>query len=169
MAYTQRQIAGHIIELQRYLHGIACFNDQVPVIIPDGIYGKETSNAVRAFQREYNLNETGRADIGTWNKIVQIYRKTVNADAEPFISFPDNSHIIRMGDRGILVYAVQSMLCYIADYFDNTECPAVSGVYNSETAKCIRLFQQMNNLPATATVDKATWNLLVMTSRNCRY
>ena len=48
MAYTDEQKRQHILELQAYLHGIS-HQSQLPHLIPDGVYGENTANAVRLF------------------------------------------------------------------------------------------------------------------------
>ena len=50
MPYTPEQKKKHVREFQRYLQGIAYYNHKIPLIIPDGYFGKETETAVRAFQ-----------------------------------------------------------------------------------------------------------------------
>ena len=40
MAYSNAQRKQHIYELQTYLHAIALMNSKIPLIIPDGTYGK---------------------------------------------------------------------------------------------------------------------------------
>lgn len=167
MSYTQHQTQSHIKELQGCLHAISCVNPQIPLIIPDGIYDGETANAVRAFQREYGLNESGRADMSTWNKIVQIYREIVEGEIENPIFFPSANHIVKIGESGLSVYVIQAMLCVISGFFDNFECPQINGVYNNETAKCVRKFQLLNNLSASGFVDRKTWNMLVKSSKSC--
>ena len=72
MAYTDSQRRQHILELQKYLHSISLFNDNILTITPDGVYGKDTAEAVRNFQREYGLPQTGNTDSATWNKVVGI-------------------------------------------------------------------------------------------------
>ena len=60
MPYTPKQKKKHVREIQCYLQGISYYNDKIPLIIPDGYFGKETSTAVRAFQREYKIPEPHR-------------------------------------------------------------------------------------------------------------
>ena len=45
----------------------------IPRITADGIYGEKTKEAVRAFQRIFNLPQSGVTDFATWYKISQIY------------------------------------------------------------------------------------------------
>ena len=42
----------NIQEIQRYLYNISHFIDTIPSVVPDGIFGEKTENAVRAFQQE---------------------------------------------------------------------------------------------------------------------
>ena len=65
MTYTDSQRRQHIIGLQKYLHSISLFNDNILTITPDGVYGKDTAEAVRNFQREYGLPQTGNTDSAT--------------------------------------------------------------------------------------------------------
>ena len=74
MAYTDEQKRQHILELQAYLHGIS-HQSQLPHLIPDGVYGENTANAVRLFQQQNQLPPTGETDTATWNAIAQAYRQ----------------------------------------------------------------------------------------------
>ena len=45
----------------------------IPKIAEDGIYGETTAEAVRIFQKIFELPETGIVDYVTWYKISDIY------------------------------------------------------------------------------------------------
>ena len=62
-----------IRSLQTMLRVIAEDDKRLPAVIPDGIYGPTTMNAVSSFQRLYNLPVTGVTDQSTWDKIVSVY------------------------------------------------------------------------------------------------
>lgn len=51
-----------IAEVQRYLRAVSYKHSEVPHVGVDGIYGKETEAAVRAFQLLSALKETGQVD-----------------------------------------------------------------------------------------------------------
>ena len=70
-----------IRSLQTMLRTIAHADETLLKIVPDGIYGPNTVQAVREFQRQNALPVTGETDNTTWNKLVAIY--TVPLDAEP--------------------------------------------------------------------------------------
>lgn len=166
MAFTANQKRQHIRELQTYLHAISFFNEKIPRVIPDGFYGKETVLAVRAFQREYGLPETGNTDFATWNKIVSVYRSYVYANPVSYNIFPSASYVLRQGDTGILVYILQAMLNDIGAAHDNIPDLAVSGDFNVQTMEAVKQFQKRAGLPQSGSVNSGTWNLLVRTSEH---
>lgn len=60
-------------QLQEQLNRIAMNYPAIPTIAADGIYGEATANAVRSFQRIFNMPVSGVTDYPTWYKISQIY------------------------------------------------------------------------------------------------
>ncbi|MDD3367452.1 MAG: peptidoglycan-binding protein [Lachnospiraceae bacterium] len=62
-----------VLQLQQQLNRIAQNYPAIPTIAADGIYGTGTANAVRVFQRVFNLPETGVVDYPTWYEISSIY------------------------------------------------------------------------------------------------
>ena len=59
--------------MQMQLNTIAGDYPAIPTIRVDGVYGSETANAVKTFQKIFNLPQTGEVDFATWYKISQIY------------------------------------------------------------------------------------------------
>ena len=62
-----------VLQIQQQLNRIAQNYPAIPKITADGIYGSATANAVRTFQRIFNLGQTGIVDYPTWYKISEIY------------------------------------------------------------------------------------------------
>ena len=62
-----------VLQLQEQLNRIALNYPAIPQISADGIYGERTAEAVRTFQKIFNLPQTGVTDYATWYKISQIY------------------------------------------------------------------------------------------------
>ncbi len=60
-------------QMQEQLNRISDNYPAIPKIAADGIYGSQTAEAVRIFQRIFNLPQTGVTDYATWYKISQIY------------------------------------------------------------------------------------------------
>lgn len=60
-------------QLQTQLNRIARNYPAIPSITADGIYGPATAEAVRTFQRIFNLPQTGVTDYATWYEISEIF------------------------------------------------------------------------------------------------
>ena len=60
-------------QLQQQLNRIARNYPAIPTLIPDGIYGPDTAEAVRMFQKIFHLPQTGIVDYPTWFEISDIY------------------------------------------------------------------------------------------------
>lgn len=71
-----------VLQIQQQLNRIAQNYPAIPRIAADGIYGTNTANAVRVFQRVFNLPQSGIVDYPTWYKISEIY-VGVSRIAEP--------------------------------------------------------------------------------------
>lgn len=69
-------------QMQSQLNRIAQNYPAIPMIAADGIYGPATAEAVRTFQRIFDLPQTGVVDYPTWYSISNIY-VGVSRIAEP--------------------------------------------------------------------------------------
>lgn len=69
-------------QMQQQLNRIARNYPAIPTIAADGIYGSRTAEAVRTFQRIFNLPQSGVVDYPTWYQISNIY-VGVSRIAEP--------------------------------------------------------------------------------------
>lgn len=59
--------------IQRQLNTISNTYSAIPKLRVDGIYGQSTAEAVRAFQKIFNMPQTGVVNLATWYQISQIY------------------------------------------------------------------------------------------------
>ncbi len=62
-----------VAQIQEQLDTIAQVYTEIPRLNADGIYGENTRDAVKAFQKIFDLPQTGIVDFATWYKISQIY------------------------------------------------------------------------------------------------
>lgn len=60
-------------QIQQQLNRIAQNYPAIPTVSADGIYGPATAEAVKAFQRIFNLPQSGIIDYPTWYSISNIY------------------------------------------------------------------------------------------------
>ncbi len=160
MAYTQEQQREHIRELQKMLYELSFIDDRIPVIIPDGIYDRETAQAVKTFQQLYGLRPTGEVNHASWELIAAEHFDKVGSTPVRLDIFPKDRIYISKGDRGLEVYAVQALLAVLAEAFGNFAAPLVTGIYDDETERAVGAFQNIGLIPVTGSTDRETWNLL---------
>lgn len=163
MAYNQAQRKAHIREIQGYLYGISYYNEKIPRIIPDGIFGKESQIAVKAFQQEYSLPITGEVNKPTWEKIIYIYKKLVRSEPETISVFPSKSYIMKQGDKGYPVMVLQVMLSAVMENCSSCEKINATGFFDASTVRAVKSFQSMTQKSETGNVDIAMWNILART------
>jgi hypothetical protein len=98
----------------------------------DGVYGKSTTAAVKAFQRKVGVPADGRVGPATWPKLVVK---------------------IKRGSRGSAVRAIQHQIRY--QYGDKGV--AVDGVFGASTQAAVKNFQGNHGLRVDGIVGSATW------------
>lgn len=152
-----------IRSLQTMLRVIAEDDGGLPTVVPDGIYGQETINAVNAFQRKYGLPITGITDQLTWERIVEIYEPALirAGKAEPIEIIMDPGQVFRRGDRGPYIFLLQSLLTQLSLDTPSILRPDHSGILDDTTAVSLSEFQRLAALPITGELDKITWKHLV--------
>lgn len=156
-----------VASMQTKLNRISVNYPSIPKIDPaDGIFGVETENAVRQFQRIFDLEPDGIVGNATWYKIQFIFNavKRLNELNSEGITEEDFNQqfpgVLSLGDTGSSVSVIQYYLAALS-YF-NAQIPAVSvnGTFDEQTQNAIFAFQTAYGLPVTGVVDDATWNLL---------
>ena len=112
--YSEEQKSQHIYDLQTCLRRLQQERGVSP-LVPDGIYGAETAEAVRAHQRECGLPVTGRVDRETWDSIYAAAAQLFAADTPPAaVLFFPRSGVLAPGSRGRAVFVLQLIHCRAA-------------------------------------------------------
>lgn len=153
-----------IRSLQTMLRVIAENDPSHPTLVPDGIYGPETMQAVSIFQRKHGLNVTGIADQPTWETIVAVYEPALveQDDAQALEIILNPQQIIRKGERHPHVYLVQAILSVLSDAYDSIPRPGTSGLLDDATSDSLSSFQVLAGLGMTGNLDKNTWKQLAL-------
>lgn len=149
--------------LQTMLRVIAKDDPSMPTVVPDGIYGPSTMNAVCAFQRRCGLPVTGIVDLNTWEHIVEAYEDAIIrvGKAEPIEILLAPGQILKVGDSNPYIYLTQSMLTQLSHDHTVICQPGHSGVLDRDTANSLSDFQKLAGLDATGDLDRKTWKHLV--------
>ena len=151
-----------IRNLQTYLRQLSHHDASITAPPIDGIYDRDTSQAIRDFQRSQNLAPTGIADQALWELLYANYRRSLaeNAPAIKIDLFPPlpRDQTYTVGAVGFIIAAIQFMLRELESKYGGIELPEITGVYDGKTADAVRFFQQQNALRVNGLVDRATWN-----------
>ena len=152
-----------IRSLQTMLRVIAEDDPRLPTVVPDGIYGPTTMNAITAFQRLYGLPVTGITDQTTWGQIVNVYEPALIrvSKAEPIEILMDPGEVYRLGQSNAYIFLLQSILTQLSQDNPSISQPEHNGVLDSLTSEALAAFQLLAGLPATGELDKVTWKYLV--------
>ena len=150
--------------LQTMLRVIAARHADLPGVIPDGIYGQQTANAVSAFQRKLGIPITGITDQPTWEMIVSEYQSALIlvTPAQPLQIILESNQVIRSGEEHHSIYLTQAMLTAMAKEYSSIPEPSLTGVLDGSTSESIAAFQRLSGLDITGELDKITWKHLVL-------
>lgn len=149
--------------LQYYLNFLGFFNPKLPQITVDGIFGKETRDAVLTFQNLYGLTVDGIVGRGTWNQIQNAYNGVVNSLPSQYKAYKSllyPGYIITTGAKGTVVRQLQTYINVIADNVSSVPRVTVDGDYGTNTANAVRAIQRLNGLTPNGQVGPLTWNTI---------
>ena len=129
-----------IRSLQTMLRTIAHVDETLLKLVPDGIYGPNTVQAVREFQRQNALPVTGETDNATWNKLVAVY--TVQSPsvlpAAPVTVRWTPNRTLAAGSRNSHLFLIQSMLQALARFYVNAPVLTVTGVHDAPSVAAVK-------------------------------
>lgn len=150
--------------IQYYLNIIAYFNPDLNPPPLDGIYGPETTAAVKQFQQYYGLPVMGVLNTATWNVLNRIYSETVEFLPEGYSGdygklYP--GYFLSEGMSGENVRDLQTYLALIGRNFEAIPEIPVTGYFGTQTRDAVIAFQNAFGIPANGAVGPITWNTIV--------
>jgi peptidoglycan hydrolase-like protein with peptidoglycan-binding domain len=130
---------------------------------PNGVFGVETENAVRIFQRTFNLLQDGRVGRSTWNAIMRYWvsitkLSELNGEGERIGLDPNPpTVVIRQGSRGADVIHAQFILNFVAQFYPDINPPIMDSIFGASTDSAVRAFQRRFGLTVDGVVGPNTW------------
>ena len=143
--------------VQFWLNTIAQYDDNIPTLTVDGIFGTGTTAAVRAFQRRHGLTVDGVVGKTTWDAIYREYRSIQSDNGTPN-AYPGTP--LRPGDRGQNVRLVQFWLKIARSVYSALNDVGVDGIFGPSTTAAVKKFQRYFGLASDGIVGRATWSKL---------
>lgn len=156
--------------MQQRLRSISRVYDAIPPGPVDGVFGAETTAAVRAFQREFDLEESGNIDWATWSMIILVHQGLeglrvgggeFNLGLEPTCLMFHTTGVNDCVSNPAVVDLLQTVLGSFARRFPVFTVVPVSGVYDEATAGQVAVFQKLAGLPENGVLDRRTWNMIL--------
>ena len=145
-------------ELQYYLYLLGAYNNIIPAVTIDGVFGSRTEAAVIAFQKLAGLTADGIVGPATWAALYQdasVLRLSGPVITVDRLDYPGTP--LTIGSEGDAVLYYSLLLERIAYYFDAVQSPGLTSIYTQELADATRSFQRLLSLPQTGIVDADTW------------
>ena len=160
-------ISNQVRDIQVRLNRISTNYPAIPKIYPvNGVFDIGTEEAVRAFQKLFQLTQDGVVGKATWYRIQYLYtsvKKLAELDSEG-LSLAEVSkqfpNLLREGDRGVGVRVLQYFLAVLSQFYPTIPEPAIDDIFGPQTAQSVRAFQLWAGLPVDGIVGKQTWDAL---------
>ena len=136
------------------------------------VFDGETEEAVKAFQRIFNLTPDGVVGKATWYKIKQIYAavKRLSELTSEGLTIPEVERVfrteLRIGDSGVEVEALQYYLAFLGYFYPQLPPIPINGFFDELTRDAVFTFQNEYNLPVTGVVDLNTYYTIERTYKN---
>lgn len=159
--------------IQNQLNRISINYPNITPIYPvDGVFGEQTENSVKIFQKQFNLTADGIVGNATWYKINYIYvavKKLAELGSEGIVDreigdYPGFS--IRRGDRSVYSQEIQFFLSIISNFTDEIPSVKIDGNFGKSTEAAVIAFQRWIGITADGIVGRVTWDRLVSVYRN---
>ncbi len=155
----------YVTVLQVMLNRISRNYPAIPRVSPvDGVFGAQTEESVKQFQRIFNLTPDGLVGQGTWYKLVSLYVAVTNlaelvSEGQPFtqVQGPAPGVTLREGSTGVAVSALQYFISIIGQFSPAVPVLAIDGIFGPWTTAAVNAVQSRLGLPVTGVVDQATW------------
>lgn len=163
---------GEKVEILQYMLSVLSqFNNSIPNVAQDGIFGDNTLAAVKAFQEYYDLPVTGTVDEATWNLMYRVLKNTYDIvlfggrDLD-IQTAPYPGYVLQIGSTGDDVRTLQEYINTIAAANPNIDSVSVTGVYGRATRNSVMQIQELYSLLRTGNVNEATWDAIANGYKN---
>ena len=160
--------AGNTVKtIQLELNRIADNYPAIPKIEnPNGVFDKATEDAVREFQRIFNLTPDGIVGKSTWYQLKYLYNgvKRLNELTSEGLTLEEVTRpfpaVLREGNSGVDVRSLQYYLDALAYFNDALPDIEQDGYFGPATAAAVRAFQSLVGLNPDGIVGPQTWQQL---------
>ena len=148
---------------QTFLREIGNKYEEMPTVIPDGVFGEQTEASVKWFQNFRGLPVTGVIDKQTWDTLLEDYLILL-AEREPPVCvniLPKDFDVILPNEENRYLHSIQSIMKNLSKEFDTVPDLDVTGIHDEASVNSVRSLQKILGKEETGNIDKNFWNDLV--------
>ncbi len=152
-----------VANVQYLLSYLAEFYNTIPQISIDGDFGAATEDAVKSFQRTFELPITGTVDLATWDILYRTYIGFVEAIPPKYIEgnvIPYGGVPLRLGSESDSVRVLQEYINYIAQFYGEISDVNVTGYFGPQTEAAVKALQALFGIEQSGTVAAPTWEAI---------
>ncbi|MCL2578305.1 MAG: peptidoglycan-binding protein [Defluviitaleaceae bacterium] len=160
-----------VVEIQFLLDFISMYHSEIPFVPQTSRFDALTENAVREFQRLFNITADGIVGATTWSKLYDVYWGIVDSGVggggggggggcgieNP--PFPGVS--LRVGSAGNSVRLIQQAINKLAEFIPGLWQIAEDGIFGNGTREAVIAFQRIFGLVVDGIVGPNTWRRLM--------
>ncbi len=161
-------VGQNVMVIQQQLNQISKTYNNIPDIpVENGNFDAYTQDAVRAFQKQFNLSPDGIVGKKTWYQLAFVYnaaRRLLDLSKKSRnIKVPESapSSTLKEGSTGADVRLLQYLLNAASVFYNSVFPVEENGTFDKATKDSVNSFQKTFSLSQTGTVDGATWNALL--------
>ena len=149
-------------QVQQSLRILGKNEENLPEVFVDGIFGKETDAAVKAYQKDRGFDPSGVVDNETWDSLMKSARRH-KPDIEPPFSitpFIDTVSTAKFGEKRFSVYFIQLMFREMSEKYCGFDDIELNGINDGKTFEAIKMLQKCAGInDVNGTLDKITWDI----------
>ena len=151
-----------IRSMQSMLRALASVDAELETVVPDGIYGEQTKQAVISFQKKHGLPATGITDLITWETLVQAHKdhRIVHGPASSLELHLQPGQVILSGEENNHMYAINGVLQALSAQYESMPMAESGGVHTASGAEAVMWLQKRANLEQTGHIDRHTWRMI---------
>lgn len=151
-----------VFDLQTMLRVISFQHSWLPRLVPDGMFGEKTLEAVMLFQRELFPPVTGVVDNAVWDAIVDVYQQSRSALSPPLpcCGYPSREYTISPGESCVHLGLIQAMFMALKRILEGLEEIETFGTMDDPTVQNICWIQRQNQAEETGIIDQFVWDTL---------
>lgn len=156
--YSEGDSGDGVRVVQYWLAFVAAYFPTVPAPPIDGVFGSSTERSVRAFQKQFNLMQTGMVDNTTYHELYSVYAGILKDEREvietQFLNEIKTPLVI--GDTGERVKQLQKALNSLKKMYPEIPGVMETGTYGQRTRLGVIAVQKRRGINPSGVADRRT-------------